>query len=71
MQLARGETRQPRRARGRQQVGRFLIPDQNPAIPLSQVPFFTSDLLRLLVTGIVMLVLLVAGAKLVIPLVMR
>ncbi|MFZ0217932.1 MAG: hypothetical protein WAM30_18525 [Candidatus Dormiibacterota bacterium] len=71
MQLTRGQQPPARRARGRQQAGRVLVPDENPAIPLSQVPFFTADLLRLAVTAIVMIALLIVGAKLVIPLAMR
>jgi hypothetical protein len=43
----------------------ILIGDDDPAIPLDRVPYFTSDLARLGVTAALMLVLLVAGAQLV------
>lgn len=43
------------------------IGDQNPAIPLDKVPYFASDLIRLAITAAVMIILLIIGAKLVVP----
>jgi hypothetical protein len=42
--------------------GGFLVQSADPAIPLDRVPYFTKDLTRLVVVGIGMLVLLVAGS---------
>ena len=46
------------------------IGDDDPAIPLDRVPYFTSDLAKLGVVAAVMLVLLLVGARL-IPLVAK
>ncbi len=42
--------------------GRMVIQSTDPSIPLDRVPYFTSDLIRLLVVAAAMVVLLVAGA---------
>jgi hypothetical protein len=42
--------------------GRMIIQAQDPSIPLDRVPYFTADLVRLLVVGAAMVVLLAAGA---------
>lgn len=42
--------------------GRFLVESADPSIPLDRVPYFTRDLVRLLMVGAAMLVLLVAGS---------
>ena len=57
---------QRRAARTRPSRG-IQIGDDNPAIPLDKVPYFTSDLIRLAVTAVIMIALLIIGAKLVIP----
>ncbi len=43
----------------------ILIGDDDPAIPLDRVPYFTSDLARLGIVAAVMLVLLVVGSQLI------
>jgi hypothetical protein len=57
---------QRRTARTRPSRG-IQIGDDNPAIPLDKVPYFTADLIRLGITAAVMIILLIIGAKLVIP----
>ena len=42
--------------------GRFVVESADPSIPLDRVPYFTKDLVRLLVVGAAMLVLLVLGS---------
>jgi hypothetical protein len=42
--------------------GRMIIQSTDPSIPLDRVPYFTNDLIRLLVVAAAMVVLLVAGA---------
>ena len=42
--------------------GRMVVQSADPSIPLDRVPYFTSDLVRLLVVGAAMSVLLAAGA---------
>ena len=42
--------------------GRQLIQSGDPAIPLDRVPYFTKDLVRLLVVGAAMVVLLAVGS---------
>ncbi|MGH7910205.1 MAG: hypothetical protein ACREQM_04985 [Candidatus Dormibacteraceae bacterium] len=56
--------RRSQRTRGARGI---QIGDQNPAIPLDRVPYFGADLLRLAITAVVMIALLIIGAKLVIP----
>jgi hypothetical protein len=42
--------------------GRFNIESADPSIPLDRVPYFTRDLVRLLVVGAAMVVLLAVGS---------
>ncbi len=42
--------------------GRFIVESSDPSIPLDRVPYFTRDLVRLLVVGAGMLVLLGIGS---------
>jgi len=42
--------------------GRFVVESADPSIPLDRVPYFTKDLVRLLVVGASMIVLLVVGS---------
>ena len=42
--------------------GRFVVESADPSIPLDRVPYFTKDLVRLLVVGAAMLVLLGLGS---------
>ncbi len=42
--------------------GRMVIQSGDPAIPLDRVPYFTRDLVRLLVVGAAMVVLLAVGS---------
>jgi hypothetical protein len=51
--------------------GRVVLDNADPAIPLDRVPYFLTDLRQLGVVAVVMVVLLVIGAKFVIPLVIR
>ena len=46
----------------KQRGGRFLVQSTDPSIPLDRVPYFTKDLVRLLVVGGAMVLLLVAGS---------
>ena len=64
MSLAPGT---PVRGRG----GRVVLENTDPAIPLDRVPYFLSDLARLGVVAAAMVALLVVGALVVIPLVVR
>jgi hypothetical protein len=50
---------------GRARTGRnvVLVQDADPGIPLEQVPYFTSDLTRLGVVALAMVVLMVIGAQ--------
>jgi hypothetical protein len=50
--------------------GRFTIESSDPSIPLDRVPYFTKDLVRLLVVGAAMVVLLGIGSVTV-PLIVR
>lgn len=58
---------QRRTARTRPAPRGIQIEDDNPAIPLDQVPYFSADLIRLAITAVVMIVLLIIGAELVVP----
>jgi hypothetical protein len=40
----------------------MVIQSGDPAIPLDRVPYFTRDLVRLLVVGVAMVVLLTVGS---------
>ena len=52
--------------------GRIVLPDSgDAAIPLDRVPYFTTDLIRVAITGVVMIALLVLAALLVIPQVVK
>jgi len=42
--------------------GRFTVESKDPSIPLDRVPYFTKDLVRLLVVGAAMIVLLGVGS---------
>jgi len=42
--------------------GRFSVESADPSIPLDRVPYFTKDLIRLLVVGAAMVVLLGIGS---------
>ncbi|HSS60296.1 MAG TPA: hypothetical protein VLK30_02430 [Candidatus Limnocylindrales bacterium] len=46
----------------KQRGGRFTIQSTDPSIPLDRVPYFTKDLVRLLVVGSAMVVLLAVGS---------
>src|SRR5438876_11971398 len=54
----------------KQRGGRFIVQSTDPSIPLDRVPYFTKDLVRLLVVGAAMLVLLGVGSVTV-PLIVR
>jgi hypothetical protein len=43
----------------------MMLDGGNPAIPLDRVPYFTTDLLRLGIVMVVMVVLLIAGSFLI------
>ncbi len=42
--------------------GRMVVQSGDPSIPLDRVPYFTKDLVRLLVVGAAMVVLLTVGS---------
>ncbi|HKW58203.1 MAG TPA: hypothetical protein VJR46_00380 [Candidatus Dormibacteraeota bacterium] len=42
--------------------GRFVVESADPSIPLDRVPYFTKDLVRLVVVGSAMIVILAAGS---------
>jgi hypothetical protein len=42
--------------------GRMIVESSDPSIPLDRVPYFTRDLVRLLVVGAAMVVLLAIGS---------
>lgn len=46
----------------KQRGGRFTVESNDPSIPLDRVPYFTKDLVRLLVVGGAMVVLLGLGS---------
>src|SRR5438128_11918879 len=50
--------------------GRYVVESADPSIPLDRVPYFTKDLVRLMVVGAAMIVLLVVGS-LAVPLVVK
>ncbi|GAC1657193.1 MAG: hypothetical protein NVS9B1_14350 [Candidatus Dormibacteraceae bacterium] len=56
------------RGRGR---NRFVLEGGDPGIPLDRVPYFTTDLRRIAIVGVLMIVLLVVAAYTIIPLVVR
>src|SRR6266852_8311932 len=50
--------------------GRYLVESGDPSIPLDRVPYFTKDLVRLVVVGAAMVVLLAVGS-LMVPLIVK
>lgn len=58
VEMSLGSTNQIVKQRG----GRFLVQSTDPSIPLDRVPYFTKDLVRLLVVGGAMIVLLAVGS---------
>jgi hypothetical protein len=42
--------------------GRYIVESADPSIPLDRVPYFTKDLVRLVVVGVAMVVLLGIGS---------
>ena len=42
--------------------GRYIVESADPSIPLDRVPYFTKDLVRLVVVGAAMIVLLGVGS---------
>jgi hypothetical protein len=50
--------------------GRYIVDSGDPSIPLDRVPYFTKDLVRLLVVGAAMIVLLAVGS-LMVPLIVK
>jgi hypothetical protein len=58
VEMSLGSTNQIVKQRG----GRFLVQSTDPSIPLDRVPYFTKDLVRLLVVGGAMVALLIAGS---------
>ena len=58
VELSLGGQNQIVKSRG----GRFTVQSTDPSIPLDRVPYFTKDLLRLLVVGVAMVVLLGIGS---------
>jgi hypothetical protein len=63
MSLGTQAGRPVRQGRARTARGTVVIPDTDPAIPLDQVPHFTSDLVRLLIVAAAMVALLIIGAQ--------
>ena len=58
VEMSLGSRNQVVKGRG----GRFIVESSDPSIPLDRVPYFTKDLIRLLVVGAAMLVLLAVGS---------
>ena len=58
VEMSLGSTNRIVKGRG----GRFTVESSDPSIPLDRVPYFTKDLVRLLVVGGAMVVLLVIGS---------
>jgi hypothetical protein len=54
----------------KQRGGRFTVESTDPSIPLDRVPYFTKDLVRLVVVGAAMVVLLGLGS-LAMPLIVK
>ena len=50
--------------------GRFIVESADPSIPLDRVPYFTKDLVRLLIVGAAMVVLLGLGS-IAVPLIVK
>jgi hypothetical protein len=66
VELSLGSRNQIIKGRG----GRFTVESSDPSIPLDRVPYFTKDLVRLLVVGAAMVVLLGVGS-LTVPLLIK
>src|SRR5260370_41436709 len=66
VELSLGSRNQLIKGRG----GRFTVESKDPSSPLDRVPYFTKDLVRLLVVGAAMIVLLGVGS-LTLPLVVK
>jgi hypothetical protein len=58
VELSLGARNQIVKGRG----GRYVVESSDPSIPLDRVPYFTKDLLRLVVVGASMIVLLAVGS---------
>jgi hypothetical protein len=66
VEMSLGSTNQIIKQRG----GRFLVQSTDPSIPLDRVPYFTKDLVRLVVVGTAMIVLLGVGS-ITVPLIVK
>ncbi len=66
VELSLGSRNQLIKGRG----GRVTVESKDPSIPLDRVPYFTKDLVRLLVVGAAMIVLLGLGS-LTVPLLVK
>jgi hypothetical protein len=66
VEMSLGARNQVTKVRG----GRFIVESADPSIPLDRVPYFTKDLIRLVVVGVAMLVLLGAGS-IAVPLIVK
>ena len=58
VEMSLGSRNQVVKGRG----GRYIVDSGDPSIPLDRVPYFTKDLVRLLVVGAAMIVLLAVGS---------
>jgi hypothetical protein len=58
VEMSLGTTNRIVKGRG----GRYTVESADPSIPLDRVPYFTKDLVRLLVVGAAMIVLLGVGS---------
>jgi hypothetical protein len=58
VEMSLGTTNRIVKGRG----GRYTVESSDPSIPLDRVPYFTKDLVRLLVVGAAMIVLLGLGS---------
>src|SRR3989441_11290156 len=66
VEMSLGARNQITKGRG----GRFIVESADPSIPLDRVPYFTKDLIRLVVVGAAMVVLLGVGS-LTVPLLVK
>ncbi|HKC20465.1 MAG TPA: hypothetical protein VKE27_12645 [Candidatus Dormibacteraeota bacterium] len=66
VELSLGGQNQIVKSRG----GRFTVQSTDPSIPLDRVPYFTKDLVRLVVVGVAMVVLLGVGS-ITVPLIVK
>lgn len=66
VEMSLGARNQIVKARG----GRYMVESGDPSIPLDRVPYFTKDLIRVLVVGAAMVVLLAVGS-LTVPLLVK